>query len=83
MIHTNENQEGPARALGELGKALAQVGQWERTEEVTRHKSENRVISNGSNRRMKQIALFSGCAPTADLAAKTQKFPVLTLLNAC
>ena len=50
---------------------------------MTRHNRENRLISSGSNRRMKQDALFSGYTPTADLTAKTQKFPVLILLIAC
>ena len=34
---------------------------------MTRHESENRLISCGSTRRVKQHAVFSGDALTADL----------------
>ncbi len=46
---------------------------------MTRHKSENHLISNGSNRDMTRDALFSGYAPTADLTAIAQKSPILIL----
>ena len=42
---------------------------------MTRHEREHHLISSGSNRRMKQDALFSGYTPTADLTAKASYCP--------
>ena len=47
---------------------------------MTRHKHENRVASNGSNRGMNRVPLFSKYIPTADLTAITQKSAVLVFL---
>ena len=49
-------------------------------EEYMRHKSENRLISSGFTQRLKQNALFSECAPTADLTAIAQESYLLLLL---
>ncbi len=49
-------------------------------EEYMRHKGENRLISSGFTQRMKQNALFSECAPTANLTAIAQESRVPILL---
>ncbi len=42
---------------------------------MTRHEREHRLILGGSNWGMKQDALFSEYAPTADLTAKASYCP--------
>jgi hypothetical protein len=47
---------------------------------ITRHPSENRLISSDLKQRLKQNTLFSRCTPTADLTAIVQESRMLMLL---